>query len=108
MQFTRGANATMGAQNLLTYAIGDVHGCLDKLLRLLEFCDRHRGEMPARYVFLGDYVDRGPDSYGTVLALMQLQRDQPDDVICLCGNHEVMMLGAVTSKAEDRLLWQSQ
>ena len=98
----------MAAGNLLTYAIGDVHGCLDKMLRLLELCDRHRGPRPARYVFLGDYVDRGPDSCDTVAMLIELQRGKPNEVICLCGNHDVMMLNAIASKGEDRLLWLAQ
>jgi serine/threonine protein phosphatase 1 len=98
----------MGAQNLLTYAIGDVHGCREKLWRLLAFCERHRREMPARYVFLGDYVDRGPDSYGTVSTLIQLQRDRPKEVICLCGNHELMMLAAVGPDENNHRLWAAQ
>ena len=98
----------MAAGNLITYAIGDVHGCLDKMLRLLELCDRHRGARPARYVFLGDYVDRGPDSCDTVAMLIELQRGKPDDVICLCGNHEVMMLNAIISNGQDRLMWLAQ
>src|SRR5258705_9787007 len=98
----------MAERDFLTYAIGDVHGCLDKLLWLLEFCDRHRGELPARFVFLGDYIDRGPDSCGTVSALMQLQRSRPSEVRCLCGNHETMMLDAVGYERNDRLHWKAQ
>ena len=93
---------------MLTYAIGDVHGCLDKLLRLLDLCDRHRGSRAARYIFLGDYIDRGHDSCGTVSALMNLQRDRPKEVVCLCGNHEQMMLSAAAFGGEESLLWQMQ
>ena len=45
-----------------TYAIGDIHGCLAKLLALAEFCRADAGEQRAKFVFLGDYIDRGPSS----------------------------------------------
>src|SRR5437764_1094821 len=47
------------ATSPLTFAVGDIHGCLDKLDRLLAACEAHAGARPARYVFLGDYIDRG-------------------------------------------------
>ena len=49
-------------KNTITYAIGDVHGCFEKLIALLAHCDAHSGSRKPRFVFLGDYVDRGPDS----------------------------------------------
>ena len=58
----------------LTFAIGDIHGCLSTLRRLLRACEAHAGARPARYVFLGDYVDRGPDSRGVVELLMRRQQ----------------------------------
>ena len=90
---------------LLTYAIGDVHGCRQKLRRLLSFCVRHRGERPARFVFVGDYIDRGPDSRGVVETLLGLQRDMPGQVVCLRGNHEAAMLRALPWGEEEGLLW---
>ena len=78
-----------------TYAIGDIHGCLDKLIRLMALCYADAGERPAKFIFLGDYIDRGPDSQGVAEFLMTLQQDRPDDVICLMGNHEDMLLAAV-------------
>ena len=58
--------------NRLTYAIGDIHGCNDLLSRLLD--DIHRDAEQrgsgARIVFLGDYIDRGPDSKGVLATLM--------------------------------------
>lgn len=78
----------------LTYAIGDVHGCADALTRLLAEIERHRDGRARRLVFLGDYVDRGPDSAEVVRILRALQASEPDDVVCLMGNHEAMMLDA--------------
>ena len=56
----------------LTFAIGDVHGCLDMLQSLLGACEAHAAGRPARYVFLGDYIDRGSDSRGVIQLLMRL------------------------------------
>ena len=77
------------------YVIGDVHGCLIKLTTLVKLCRADAGKHPARFIFLGDYIDRGPDSRGVIEYLMALQKDQPDDAICLMGNHEDMLLAAV-------------
>lgn len=77
------------------YAIGDIHGCLTKLVELVGLCRADAGKRPAKFIFLGDYIDRGPDSQGVVEYLMTLQQDRPDDVICLMGNHEDMMLAAL-------------
>ena len=38
----------------ITFAIGDIHGCLTKLRRLLQACEVRAAGRPARYVFLGD------------------------------------------------------
>ena len=78
----------------ITFAIGDVHGCLDKLTRLVALCERYAGDRPARYVMLGDYVDRGPDSRGVIEFLMRWQVKMPGLVICLRGNHEQLAIEA--------------
>lgn len=93
---------------LLTYAIGDVHGCRDKLQRLLYFCMQHRRDLPARFVFIGDYIDRGPDSCGVIATLLKLQREPQTKVICLRGNHEALMLNALPWGEDEGLLWVSQ
>ena len=88
----------------LTFAIGDIHGCLDKLRRVVTACESHAGGRPARYVFLGDYLDRGADSRGVIEFLMERQRAQPGSVVCLMGNHEQMAIAAHDS--EDAMpLW---
>jgi serine/threonine protein phosphatase 1 len=75
-----------------TFSIGDVHGCDAALARLLDVCHNWDGNCQNRFVFLGDYVDRGPDSAAVIARLMTLQKECPDRVICLRGNHEEMLL----------------
>jgi serine/threonine protein phosphatase 1 len=79
----------------LTYAIGDIHGCLDKLRDLVNRCRQDAGTQPAKFVFLGDYIDRGADSRGVVEFLIDLQSQQPSQTICLAGNHEELALAAL-------------
>ena len=81
-----------------TYAIGDVHGCLDQLQRLIELCERDAGQQRSKFVLLGDYIDRGRDSRGVIAFLMDLQKWSPDEVICLRGNHEDLLLAALESE----------
>jgi serine/threonine protein phosphatase 1 len=88
---------------MLTYAIGDVHGCLHKLVPLLDRCLHHGEGRPSRFVFVGDYIDRGPDSHGVIDLLIRTQKEPPGEVICLRGNHEAMMLEAVGTG--DAILW---
>ena len=49
-----------------TYAIGDIHGSLDKLRNLIARCEHDSRGASMRLVFLGDYIDRGPDSRGVI------------------------------------------
>ena len=49
---------------LKVYAIGDVHGLLRALRRLIAECERDADGRSMRLVFIGDYIDRGPDSRG--------------------------------------------
>jgi serine/threonine protein phosphatase 1 len=94
------SSATPG---LITYAIGDVHGCLDQLTALLDLCMRHCAGRPMRLVFLGDYIDRGPDSRGVIDRLRSLQDEMPGAVVCLRGNHEALLLEAL--ETDDEGLW---
>jgi len=71
----------------LIYAVGDIHGELEKLEELLEALPLREGD---RFVFLGDYVDRGPDASGVVDRLIRLEREWP--CVFLLGNHESMFL----------------
>lgn len=78
----------------LTYAIGDIHGCAEALDRLIDLIDRHGAGRPRRLVFLGDYVDRGPDSAGVIARLRSLEARESGLVTCLMGNHEALMIDA--------------
>jgi len=100
---TQTTSAPPSPPGLLTYAIGDVHGCLDKLTALLDLCARHAGGAPARFVFVGDYIDRGPDSRGAIETIRKLQGERPGEVICLRGNHEALLLDAI--KTGDETHW---
>src|SRR5262245_33597795 len=85
------------------YAMSDIHGCRDKLERLVERCRADAGNEPARFGFLGDYIDRGPDTRGVLDCVMDLQRRWPGDVTCLCGNHEDLALNAIDDPSEIEL-----
>jgi serine/threonine protein phosphatase 1 len=85
------------------YVIGDVHGCLAPLQRLLEHLepDLHQD----RLVFVGDYIDRGPDSRGVVDYILRLKARYPaENVICLRGNHEVMLADFLAGKDRELFL----
>lgn len=72
------------------YAIGDVHGCVDLLDALWARIMAHQASRPAaatQIVFLGDIVDRGPDSRGA-LAWLDAKRHEVPGVTTLLGNHE--------------------
>jgi serine/threonine protein phosphatase 1 len=83
----------------LAYAVGDVHGrldLLDDLMGRIE-ADRAAAEPPSDgsaplLIFLGDLIDRGPDSRGVIDRVLELKRDPRWRVRTLKGNHEEAML----------------
>jgi serine/threonine protein phosphatase 1 len=84
------------------YAIGDIHGRLDLLRHLVEEIERDnaaRGAMASVLVFLGDYVDRGPDSRGVIEHLLSLSKAGVECVF-LAGNHDAVFLRAAEGAAE--------
>jgi serine/threonine protein phosphatase 1 len=88
--------------NSVTFAIGDVHGCFDKLESLIAACDLLSEGKDARLVFIGDYVDRGPDTRRVIDFLIQSQLREADRFICLRGNHEAMLIDAANKDRSDR------
>ncbi len=91
----------------MDYAIGDIHGCLDKVLRLLEVL---RYDPAAdRLIFLGDYIDRGPDSKGVLDLMLHLQQDNPANIF-LMGNHEENFLTYIQAclTDEDTNSWRTE
>jgi serine/threonine protein phosphatase 1 len=74
------------------YAIGDIHGRLDLLDSVLARIDTDMGVYPASNairIFLGDYIDRGPDSKRVLDRLVNYCVTQP--TVCLMGNHEAFL-----------------
>lgn len=78
----------------LIYAVGDIHGRLDLLARMHALIEADAASCRAGrkvVVYLGDYVDRGPDSRGVVEYLLQQPLAEMDSVY-LIGNHEAFLL----------------
>lgn len=69
----------------MIWSISDIHGMYDQFITLLRKIDDRD-----QIIFLGDYIDRGPDSKKVLDLLMILKRNQ--NCIFLMGNHEDMML----------------
>ena len=84
----------------ITYAVGDIHGCLDQLKSLIEACRNHADGREMRLVFLGDYIDRGPEPAGVVRFVFSMQSEAPEAVIALKGNHEAWALGVADGTAQ--------
>lgn len=70
------------------FAIGDIHGCFDKLEALMGILDINFGK--DTLLFVGDYIDRGPRSKEVVDYMIDLGR-QHDRVVFLKGNHEFLL-----------------
>ena len=79
----------------MLYAVGDIHGEWEMLDELLGRIPHREGD---RFVFVGDYVDRGPDARRVVERLLSFSRER--ECIFLLGNHESMFL--------DFLGWQGE
>jgi len=80
------------------YTIGDIHGCLDPLRRLMDQIPLSETD---EVVFIGDYVDRGPDSKGVIDYLLTLRGRYR----FLMGNHERMFLDFLLGKDRDLFLY---
>lgn len=68
--------------------VGDIHGCQTKLVTLMEIVNPSEEDL---FVFVGDYIDRGPDSKGVIDYLIRFVNRLPRTVF-LKGNHEDMLL----------------
>lgn len=106
--FPRSAKKSRTPDNVRIYAIGDIHGCLGLLDQLLDRIEKDIGTTSAApwLVFLGDYIDRGPDSLGVVSRLITLRSEKPNTCF-LMGNHEQALLSFLSSpeQNEDWLHW---
>lgn len=83
----KSASSQTSSNTSRTFAIGDIHGCSRELETLLRKINPQSGD---RVIFLGDYVDRGPDARGVIDLILGLS--QRCEVIALKGNHEAMFL----------------
>lgn len=82
-------------EGTVAWAVGDVHGRLDLLVPLVEHIIADAVAEPAErtvVIFLGDYIDRGPDSRGVIRYLAGLPKDAGIEWRFLKGNHEEAML----------------
>jgi len=80
-------------------AIGDSHGDLDRMRDVLIRAgvldqDNNWAEKGRKVVLLGDYIDRGPETFELLNFIMHLKDAAGDDLVLLIGNHEAMFLGA--------------
>jgi serine/threonine protein phosphatase 1 len=75
-----------------TIAIGDVHGCLKTLIELLT----NKLRKYDQYIFLGDYINKGPDSRGVIDFLIEWGKT--NQCVFLRGNHEEMLLNSYLDK----------
>ncbi|RUL50508.1 serine/threonine protein phosphatase [Lysinibacillus antri] len=77
-------NGVCGVEKV--FAIGDIHGNYELLEQLLQFWNPDEEQL----VFLGDYIDRGPDSLKVLQTIMDLSEQY--EIITLAGNHEQIFL----------------
>jgi len=104
------AKAPRGKSGARAYAIGDVHGCkslLDELIAKIEAALAARRVGEAWLVFVGDLIDRGPDSAGVIERLRTYRHDRLNPVF-LMGNHEeyfLRILGGETQKLDSWLTY---
>lgn len=89
-------------QDARAYAIGDVHGRLDLLDQLIEAIDADdaaRGPAQTHLIFLGDLIDRGPQSAGVLDRVIEIANTRPN-VSVIAGNHEEVFLLALEGDLE--------
>ena len=80
------------------FAIGDIHGCFDKLQRLI--LEIKADPVNDTLVFIGDYIDRADGGREVVDYILKLKKTF-QNVICLRGNHESMLLRYLDGVEED-------
>jgi hypothetical protein len=84
------------------FVIGDIHGHLDKMMRLLRYAGLATSQAEwlgggAQLWFMGDFADRGPDGIGVIEYVMRLQENaaaRGGHVGAILGNHDVGILTA--------------
>ncbi len=88
------------------FAVGDIHGCKELLNvihnKIIEVSKNNEGEK--LLIYLGDYIDRGPDIKGTIQTLIDFQPENFTKVFLL-GNHEQMLLDFMAGKRNSLYIW---
>lgn len=91
------------------YAIADLHGRYDLLLKAIEAIstDRDADCVEYKIITLGDYIDRGPMSKQIIATLMDRQDGSQDGdrLICLQGNHEDMAIQVMSNMTDRMINW---
>lgn len=115
LSFKRVSQATSGPgvvsrlrPNVATYIVGDIHGRFDLLEELLRIIDEDvlaGAYDDPKLVFVGDYIDRGEQCAEVIDCLYHLTMDWPDNVTCLMGNHEAMLLSFLDNPLENGRRW---
>lgn len=78
------------------FAVGDIHGLYDRLAELIDIIPINDDDL---LIFLGDYIDRGPDSKKVIDFLINLKKDRKEkSTVFLKGNHEIMFLDYIDGK----------
>jgi serine/threonine protein phosphatase 1 len=89
-------------ENIRAYAIGDIHGRLDLLDQLIEAVDADDAARPpaqTHLIFLGDLIDRGPQSAEVIERVIEIRNTRPN-VSVIAGNHEEVFLLALEGDRE--------
>lgn len=92
--------APSGIRGKRAYAIGDIHGCYDQvenLLQKIKTDNDYRDETETYLIFLGDLIDRGPNSRGVIELLEDLPYDFAKPFFIM-GNHEEMMVRGLSGE----------
>ena len=88
------------------YAVGDIHGCHKELIHLQNkiYKDAQKSGGPKLLIYLGDYIDRGPEITHCIQSLMDF-RPRDFTIVYLLGNHEQMLLDFIAEKKSSLYHW---
>jgi serine/threonine protein phosphatase 1 len=98
-----GADAPLPRPDPPVCVVGDVHGCVTLLDRLLDRIAAEPGAARARLIFVGDLLDRGPDSAAVLLRVRALC--DGGRAVALRGNHESMAIAFLDAPEEGGPSW---
>ena len=85
-----------------------MHGCFEFLEQKIQTIEAHSTAHEIDYkrlILLGDYADRGPQSAQVLELIYTLQTNTPEQIICLLGNHEKMILEFIDVPVGRGNLW---